>query len=127
MACCVIAAFLIAQCMAMLRRWGVFWGLLAVPEGEIPDTAYTRLAAWFRQPKVRAGFACALLVELTTLGSWVYVEHGSHIAQMADVQWSRLQGRDVVYASICSQGEQSSVRLVLDEMRQSGRLAAHRS
>ena len=45
MACCLIAAFLVAQAMAMLRRWAVFWGLMPVPAGEVADTIFTRIAA----------------------------------------------------------------------------------
>lgn len=117
MACCILAAFLIAQCMATLRRWGVFWHLLPVPEGENPDTALTRLNTWLRRPRVRAGIACAVMVELTVLGSWVYVEHGRHIAEFADVQWAHLHGERVVYAKVCDQTGQTSIRMVLEEMR----------
>jgi hypothetical protein len=115
MACCLIAAFLVAQAMAMLRRWAMFWGLMPVPEGEVADTAFTRIAAWLRRPRVRAGITALLLVELTGVGVWLYVDHGAHIAQLADIGWSRLHGQHVVYADMCGMDGQQSVRLVIDE------------
>jgi hypothetical protein len=114
MACCLIAAFLVAQAMAMLRRWAVFWGLMPVPEGEVADTVFTRIAAWLRRPSVRAGIAALLLVELTGVGVWLYVDHATHIAQLADIGWSRLHGQHVVYADMCGMDGQQSVRLVID-------------
>ncbi len=125
MACCIIAAFLVAQCMAILRRWGVFWGLLPVPADEVPDTVYTRLAGWLRRPNVRAAVAGALVIELIGAGSWAYLEHGEHISQFADVQWSRLRGEDVVYARVCNRGGPSSIRLVLNDTGRDGQLIRH--
>ena len=115
MACCLIAAFLVAQAMEMLRRWAVFWGLMPVPEGEVPDTAYTRLAAWARRPRVRLALGALLVAELTGAGTWAYVAHGTHIAQLADIGWSRLHGERVVYAGICGPRGDVALRLVIDD------------
>jgi hypothetical protein len=115
MACCLIAAFLVAQAMAMLRRWAIFWGLVPVPEGEVADTVFTRTAGWLRRPTVRMGIAALLVVELTGVGSWLYFEHGAHIAQLADIGWSRLHGQHVVYADMCGLHGEESVRVVIDE------------
>jgi hypothetical protein len=113
MACCVIAAFLIAQCVAMLRRWGVFWGLLPVPDDEIADTIFTRTAAVLQRPRVRASIAAALTFELALLGGWVYVEHGTHVAELADIGWAHLNGERVVYADMCGVHGENRVRLAL--------------
>jgi hypothetical protein len=115
MACCLIAAFLVAQAMAMLRRWAIFWGLMPVPEGEVADTVFTRIAGWLRRPTVQMGIAAMLVVELTGVGSWLYLEHGAHIAQLADIGWSRLHGQHVVYADMCGLHGEERVRLVIDE------------
>lgn len=34
MMCCIIAAYLFAQMVAMLRRWGIYWGLVRRRPGE---------------------------------------------------------------------------------------------
>lgn len=116
MACCIIAAFLFAQFMAMLRRWGMFWGLVPVPQGVVADTAFTRVAAFVRRPLVRAALAALLLVELGVAGSWLYVEHGTHIAEEADIAWSSLQGERIVYAGLCSgTGYNARARIVLSQ------------
>ena len=122
MACCLLAAFLVAQAMAMLRRWATFWGLLPVPEGEVADTIFTRVQAWLRRPRVRGAIAAMLVVELLGAGGWLYQAHGTHIAQLADIGWSRLHGRHVVYADMCGLKGEQTVRLVIDD---SG--ALHRS
>lgn len=83
MACCLFAAFLVAQCMAMLRRWGMFWGIVRVPQGEVADTLYTRIAAWCARPRVRQFAVVLLAFELAGVGGWLYVEHGAHLAAIA--------------------------------------------
>lgn len=112
MACCLLAAFLFAQCMAMLRRWGMFWGLVPTPSGEIPDTAYTRLKGWFARPVVRWAVAAGVAIELGLLGVWTYTEHGTHIVEIADTAWARLHGKQVVYAGTCGPTKGSRIRLV---------------
>ncbi|NWK95912.1 hypothetical protein DM806_09535 [Sphingobium lactosutens] len=114
MACCLIAAFLVAQAMAMLRRWAVFWGLMPVPEGEVADTVFTRIAAFLRRPRVRMAILALLVVELAGVGTWLYRDHAPHIAQLADIGWSRLHGQHVVYADMCGVNGEQSVRLVID-------------
>lgn len=115
MACCVIAAFLLAQCMATLRRWGTFWGLVPVAEGEVADTVFTRTSAWLARPRVRAAIAAVVVVELMTVGGWAYAQHRTHITQLADQGWSRLHGQHVVYADICGRDGSDGVRLVLND------------
>lgn len=83
MACCLFAAFLFAQCMAMLRRWGMFWGIVRVPQGEVADTFYTRVAAWSARPRVRLVTVTLLAFELAGVGGWLYLEHGAHLAAIA--------------------------------------------
>jgi hypothetical protein len=117
MACCVLAAFLLAQCIATLRRWGMFWGLVPVPAGEVADTAYMRARAWLARPRVHLAVAALLVAELVGIGSWAYVRHGTHIAQFADMGWSRLHGERVIYADMCSMKGETSVRIVLNDGR----------
>ncbi len=87
MACCLIAAFLIAQAMAMLRRLAVFGGRMPVPKGEVADTIFTRTAAFLRRRQVRMAVMMLLMVELAGVGVWLYRDHGTHIAQLADIGW----------------------------------------
>jgi hypothetical protein len=114
MACCLLAAFLLAQAMATLRRWGMFWGLVRVPEGEVPNTLAGQMRGWFARPAVRRTAFALVCVELLAVGSWAYLRHGEHIAQIADIGWSRLRGEHVVYAQMCSMSGETSVRLVLN-------------
>jgi hypothetical protein len=86
MACCLIAAFLVAQAMAMLRRWAVFWGLMPVPEGEVADTIFTRIAAVLRRPRVRMTVAALLMVELAGVGSWPISAGRGCMASMSSMQ-----------------------------------------
>lgn len=113
MACCLLAAFLLAQAMAVLRRWGMFWGLVAIPEGEVADTFAARLRHWLGKRTVRRAIFALVAVELLTVGSWAYVRHGDHIVQLADIGWSRLHGEHVVYAPMCGMNGDNAVRLVL--------------
>ena len=112
MACCILAAFLFAQAMAVLRRWGMFWGLVPVPAGETVDTAFTRATAWLARPTVRRAGVALAAVELVAVSGWLYAEHRQHIIEVVDVTWSRWQGEQIVYAGVCSKGD-ARVRVVL--------------
>jgi hypothetical protein len=110
--CCVIAAFILAQCIATLRRWGMFWGIVAVPEGETAATLFSTMRAFLSRPTVRTAMAAALVVEVIVLSTWLYVAHGTHIAQFVDVGWQRLQGRQVIYSEMCGRTGFVSQRIV---------------
>ena len=112
-ACCVIAAFILAQCLATLRRWGMFWGLVRVPEGETAETLFSVMRAYLLRPTVRAALAVLVVVEAVALASWLYVAHGEHIAQLADIGWQRLHGRQVVYSETCGRDGIISQRVVI--------------
>ncbi len=100
----------------MLRRWGMFWGVVAIPEGVEVETVFTRMAAWLRRPKVRAAFALAIALEVGAVGSWLYFDHGAHIAEIADQGMSRLSGQHVVYADVCgAEGDNQRIRIVLND------------
>jgi hypothetical protein len=114
MACCIIAAFLIAQAVATLRRWGMFWGLVAVPEGAVVDTAMARVQGWLALPRVRLAVAVIAIVELGVVANWAYFEHGEHIYQIADQTYSAFRGERVVYIGMCGpDGQDRMVRVVL--------------
>ena len=116
MACCLIALMLLAQCMATLRRWGAFWGLTPVPPGIEYDTVYVRAGRWMGRRDVRIGIVAVVAVELGLLGSWLYFDHGEHIAMIASDGWQRVTGHQIVYAGICdaTTGKSEQVRVVLD-------------
>ena len=101
MACCLIVAFLFAQFVEMLRRWGMYWGVVAVPDGAVVETVYTRIAAWFALPEVRRAIAVLIVIECGAIGSWVYYGHGAHLAGIAR------QG--VSYAQLCSEAYRRAV------------------
>jgi hypothetical protein len=116
MVCCLIAAFLVAQFVAMLRRWGMFWGLIAVPKGVQMETAYSRAARVLARPFVRQTVLAALLIELTVGGAWLYTEHGTHIAEEVDIAWSALYDEQVVYVGLCTGNDADvRVRVVLND------------
>ncbi|MFN3817719.1 hypothetical protein [Blastomonas sp.] len=110
MVCCLIAAFLVAQFVAMLRRWGMFWGLITIPQGVQMDTAYSRVARVLAKPAVRRTVLATLLVELTVGSAWLYTEHGTHIAEEVDIAWSALHDEQVAYVGLCK-GDDADVRV----------------
>jgi hypothetical protein len=115
MACCLIALMLFAQCMATLRRWGAFWGLVPVPEGIEYDSVYVRAGRWMSRPEVRIAVAAVVAIELAALGSWIYADHRDHIAMIAAHGWQRVTGHKALDAPICRGSDRSNrVRLVLD-------------
>ena len=105
----------LAQAMATLRRWGAFWGLVPVPEGIAYETVYTRARRWMMKREVRLVLGVAVIVEVGLIGSWLYFDHGAHIAQIVADGWETMNGRRVVYAGVCdSTGDSGRVRIVLD-------------
>ena len=40
MACCLLAALILAQIVATVRRWGIFWGVVSPHEWENPETVF---------------------------------------------------------------------------------------
>ena len=116
MACCVLAAFLIGQLVALLRRWGIFWGLVRARDYE--DGGNTALAwakARLASPRAKRGLALAVTLELGLLGGWVYTQHGAHLYRLADVAVSRLHGERIVYVGVCTpEIDDDYVRVVLN-------------
>lgn len=115
MACCVLAALLLGQLVALLRRWGIFWGVVRPREYE--DGSNTALA-WARArlatPGLRRGLVVAVVLELGIV-PWIAVEHGAHLYRLADVAVSRLRGERVLYLGVCTpRGDDQYVRVVLD-------------
>jgi hypothetical protein len=90
----------------------MFWGIVAVPEGETAATLFSTMRAYLQRPKVRAAIAVAAAVELVVLCSWLYVAHGTHIVQLADIGWERLHGRQVIYSEMCGKAGEVSARIV---------------
>ena len=116
MACCIVAAFILAQIMATLRRWGVFWGLVTPVEGEDADTIYRRMRLWLSQPRVRAAVMALVMVEIAAFGSWVYVAHGTHLYRLADQTVGSLRGQTIVYAGTCDRtGQDRVTRIVFED------------
>lgn len=111
MACCVIAAFLFAQFMAMLRRWAVFWGLASVPVGETADTVFTRLSGWVARAEVRRALAALVLVELGVVGTGLYFGHGAHLVRVAQHYEGAVRARGADYARLCSEAYRRATRL----------------
>jgi hypothetical protein len=115
-ACCFLAVILLGQMVALLRRWGIFWGL--VRAGEFEDGSNTALAwakAKFATPNAKRALAAAVAVEITMLGAWVYTQHGSHLYRLADVAVARVRGEHVVYVGVCTPATNDRyVRVVLN-------------
>ncbi|MEJ5978901.1 hypothetical protein WG901_19765 [Novosphingobium sp. PS1R-30] len=113
MACCILATLLLAHIVALLRRWGMFWGIVQVPADVEFDTAYARLRRWLALPRVRLAVAALLVVEMAAFGSWLYVAHGNHLYRIGDQAIGQLRGQTIVYADVCGSKGTRSVRLVL--------------
>ena len=114
MACCIIAALILAQITATLRRWAVFWGLVPPGEFDDPDTLFRRIRTWLARPVVRTTVAALVVVEAGAFGGWVYVAHGDHIVRLTDQAISAMHGEQVVYAPECGKrGERRLVRIVV--------------
>lgn len=114
MACCLFAAFLIAQCVAAVRRWGMFWGVVQIPQGEQIETFVSTLRSFLSRKWLRAAVFGLLLAEASAVSGWIYFEHGQHIVELADIWWSRLHGRQVIYVGVCGKQGESQARLVFD-------------
>jgi hypothetical protein len=125
MACCLLAALILAHIVAMVRRWGIFWGVVSPREWENPETVFNRIAAWLGRPKVtRAVFALAA-AELAVLGGWVYAAHGTHLYQLGDQTLGKLRGEQIVYAEICTPGgTDRAVRIVVNRAAPAEKLAS---
>jgi hypothetical protein len=116
MACCLLAALILAQIVATVRRWGIFWGVVRPHEWENPETVFNRIAAWFARPRVKRTVTALAAVELALLGGWVYTAHGTHLYQVGDQALGRIRGETIVYADICdNDGRDRTVRIVLNQ------------
>lgn len=117
MTCCILAALLLAHMMAVLRRWGMFWGVVQVPVGVEFDTAYQRLRRWLARPQVRKVVVGLFLFEAMTFSGWAYAAHGQHIYQAGDQAIGWLRGQTIVYAEVCGDKARETVRLVIGQSR----------
>lgn len=114
MACCVIAAFLLAQIVAMVRRWGIFWGVVRPVDGEDATTALSVTLAWLRRPQVKRAVFALGAVELALFSGWVYTAHGTHLYQLGDQTLGSIRGEHIVYAGACGpDGKDHAVRIVI--------------
>lgn len=99
MACCIIAAFLMAQCVYLLRRWGRFWCILpkddAFDEPNIVDT----LKVWLQKPFVKVAAVFLVTGEVLALGLWISESHGEHIASLYERAYKDAALEQVVYST----------------------------
>ena len=118
MACCIVAALILAHIMATVRRWAVFWGLAKPVEGEDADTVYRRLRRWLARPRVRMVVTALIALEIGAFGSWVYFAHGTHLYQLADQTQGAMRGQTIVYAGVCDRsGAERVSRIVFEDGR----------
>lgn len=122
MTCCILVALLLAHIVAMVRRWGMYWGLVPIPEGVEYDTAYQRIRRWLARPVARRVIAVLVVIEVGAFGSWVTLEHGDHLYRIGDQAIGRFRGQTIVYAQVCGSHGSRSVRLVFPR-QQDGRSA----
>ncbi|MEZ5735596.1 MAG: hypothetical protein R3E09_07300 [Novosphingobium sp.] len=118
MICCIIATMILAQIMATIRRWGVFWGVVRPYEDEAHETVYQRIGSYLRRPRVRAAVFAVAAVEFVALSAWVYVAHGTHFYQLGDQLVGAARGQQIVYAQVCGDdADDITVRIVVDRPR----------
>jgi hypothetical protein len=114
MACCIVAALILAHLTALLRRWAVFWGLITPGEYDDPDTIVRRVRTWLRRPDIRRFARIAVAFELTALGLWAGIAHGEHLYRLGDQALGRMRGERVIYAAECNGTKQNlATRLVI--------------
>lgn len=124
MACCLVAALILGQILATIRRWGIFWGVVSPHEWENPESVFNRMAAWFARPRVKRAVFAVAAIELAVLGGWVYVAHGTHLYQLGDQALGSLRGEQIVYAGVCTRdGKDRLVRVVLNRATPGEKLA----
>ena len=70
----------------------VFGALVAVPAGESVDTIYRKLRSNLNSSTGRAAVFCVVATEVALLVGWIYVDHGEHIREFVDIQWSQMHG-----------------------------------
>ena len=118
MACCIVAAMILAHIMATVRRWAVFVGLARPFEGEDADTIYRRIRAWLARPRVRTVVTALIALEIGMFGSWVYFAHGTHLYRLADQTQGAMRGQTIVYAGVCDRsGAERVSRIVFEDGR----------
>lgn len=124
MLCCMIAALIFAQIVAVVRRWGIFWGVVAPHEWENPETVFNRVSTWLARPKVRRAVFAVAAAEFALLGGWVYFAHGTHLYQLGDQALGSLRGEHIVYAGVCGRdGKDRTVRIVVNRAAPGKQLA----
>lgn len=115
MACCILAALIFAHFMAMVRRWGVFWGLVRPDEYDSPDTALRRLRGFLARPRVRIVAGGLLALEIAALSAWAWTAHGTHFYRLADEMLGKVHGQTIVYNDMCGSNESAvAVRMAFD-------------
>jgi hypothetical protein len=113
MSCCILAAFLLAQCAATLRRWGRFLGLVAPAPDAPNDTLYARVRAYAARPAVRRLVIVAVLVEAGVVTSWLALEHRDHVNEFAARTLAVLRGEPAPGTVICTTKPVAQTRVAL--------------
>jgi hypothetical protein len=118
MTCCIVAMLIIAHVMAVLRRWGIFWGVVQPVEGEDDETVFSRMRGWLALPRVRRVVLGLVAIEMVAAGSWIYTAHGTHLYRLGDQAVGAMRGQTIVYAGVCGKdGGEHTVRMVIDGHR----------
>jgi hypothetical protein len=107
----------------MVRRWGMYWGLVQVPQGVEFDTAFQQMRRWLARPIARKAVTALVVLEMSVFGGWLTLEHGQHLYQIGDQAIGDLRGQKIVYANICGSHGTRFVRLVFTGHRQASPLS----
>lgn len=103
MICCVIAAFLYAQALAVLRRWGLYWGVV---RPDIGETGYSTFAGSVRtllaRPLVCAGVGLLMIAELGGVAAWLYTDHWDHVVGIMGIASAAQAEHSPTQIRICS-------------------------
>lgn len=105
MICCVVASFLIAQVVAVMRRWGIFWGLLKPRDYEARGTFLRWLGVCWQKPVVRGVVAGAMAFELALGGAWLISAHGPHLLGLSRSAFARTTIMPRYAQSICGHAD----------------------
>lgn len=111
MYCCLLAAFLLTQSAAMLRRWGKFLGIVSPEAAEPADTLYRRVRAFFVARgglRCVAGLATAVglvaAAEITLVSGWLFIDHHQHVTYLIECPAAESRGQPFIPSPICVVG-----------------------
>lgn len=99
MACCIFAAFLLAQAALLLKRWGRFWCVLRRDDVYDEPNVVDMLKVWLKKPAVRVAAVFFLSGEAVALGFLITQDHGDHLFGLAQQFFNKGGEDQIIYTT----------------------------